>query len=432
MIRRTILLLLTLLSALILHSCDDLFGSKDDSTTDEIFEEGRRDPLLAEDVVGYAALLPFWNGFNAPTDVHIGFDELAYVTDSDGLHVLDRAGREFRTIPFDGAVSVTQDRLLNVYVSARIDTAIEVRLGGRDTTITWNLAAIYKLRGANGAGDLVYLDTLIHPFMDDSRSTQAARLNRLNRDSPENDELVELTGMAVLSDNTLYVTRRGPKNDASTIEAPDNTVLEYSAVVVDGEETDQMRNVRQIRTINARTPSLISGLGMSSITTYIGPPQRNRFEENRSFTIAQADLTRDIPFRVLQVVVEETPDGLVYRPNTALVAQDTADANRFLYEQFRFIQPTDLAFAADGTNYIFVTDAGTDSLYQFQINGFEGVNPPPGSDADKPIIVSFGGTGSGPKEFDNPSGVSYFREVVFVADRGNNRICRYKLTTDFE
>lgn len=95
--------------------------------------------------------------------------------------------------------------------------------------------------------------------------------------------------------------------------------------------------------------------------------------------------------------------------------------------------PTDIAFSGDDDAFIFVVDSETDSLYQFQSNGQEGVNPPVGADADsKKIVVSFGGEGAGPKQFMNPSGVAYYRTIVYVADTGNNRIARFKLTTDFE
>ena len=189
-------------SSLLLQGCESIFNSKDDSTTDEIFDEGRQDPQQGEDVVGYAALVPFWDGFEEPTDIFVGFDELVYVTDSEGLTVLDEAGRRFQTIPFDGAVAVTQDRLLNVYLAARIDTVIDIV----DPDVTWNLPVVYKIKNANGAGPLTIVDTLVHPFMDDSRGTQAARLSRLDKDSDINEELVEITGLTTLADNTLYVT----------------------------------------------------------------------------------------------------------------------------------------------------------------------------------------------------------------------------------
>jgi hypothetical protein len=171
---------------------------------------------------------------------------------------------------------------------------------------------------------------------------------------------------------------------------------------------------------------------MSDIISFVAPPQRESFSTNRSFIITQADQSMNIPYRVLWINAVETTDGLVFQPNTSLLQQDTSKANGFLYELNKFKEPTGLAYAADGTNYIFVTDAGTDSLYIFQYNGYEGVTPPVGSDSKKPVIVSFGGKGNGPKNLDDPSGVAYFDKVVYVADKNNNRITRYKLTTDFE
>ena len=421
-------ILLLALLGISIAGCDAIFDSKEDATTDEIFEVGKQDPKAATDVVGYAALLPFWDGFDNPTDIFIGYDELVYVTDNEGLHVLDLAGRVYRTIPLQNASDVTQDRKLNIYVAARYDTVIKAV----DSTYAWNLPAVFKIKNANGAGDLQFSDTLVYPFADASRNTFASKTVRLDTTRNDNYEKVEVTGLTCLADNNLYVSRVGPSNATNAIEAPDNIVLEYRPQVVGGEETEQMQNIRQIRTLSPTTPSLISGVGISDISSFIGPPQRPSKSDSRSFLLAQASQNQNIPFRVLWINAVFTTDGLVFQPNTTLLQTDTASANGFLYEQNKFQEPTGIAYASDGTNYIFVVDAGTDSLYQFQSNGHEGVNPPAGSSAEKPIIVSFGGEGSGPKNFNDPSGVTYFDQIVYVADKGNNRIARYKLTTDFE
>jgi len=167
-----------------LSSCDAIFGSKSDPITDDIFEQGRQDPNLIVDEVGYAALLPFWSGFDRPTDVYIGYDELVYVTDTNGLHVLDRAGREGNFIPLRGAVAVTQDRLLNVYVAARTDTVITAI----NPSITWDLAAVYKISGANGSGLTRIVQKMVHPFMDASRATTTTQRFRLDRTRSDNDD----------------------------------------------------------------------------------------------------------------------------------------------------------------------------------------------------------------------------------------------------
>ncbi len=418
-----------LLSVFLIYGCDQIFGTKGDTITDEVFEEGRQDPLTVLEEVGYAALLPFWDHFDQPTDVMIGFDELVYVTDATGLHILDRAGRHFRTIPLQGAVTAVQDRLLNVYVSARHDTIVSVI----DNDIVWNLPAIYKFQNP-GSGNTVILDKLVMPFHDGSRTTEVIQHSRLNPARDDNADKIEITGLAVLHDNVLYASRRGPRNFMGRAEAPDNTVLIFNHILdQDGNRTGKMDNIAQIRALNPNNPSLISGVGISDIATFVGPPQRENMSTDLSFFITQADPTQNIPYKVLWISAEMTLDGLAYRPRTQLLVQDTSRADRFLYEQDRFVKPSGVAYSADARGHIFVTDAATDSLYLFQSNGQEGVVPPAGSEtAKKAINVSFGGTGVGPRQFNEPSGVAYFRRVVYVADKGNNRISRFKLNTDFE
>ncbi len=418
-------------------SCEDIFSSKENDTTDEIFDEGQIDPTL-ENVDGYAPVLPFWGGanapldrqFNAPHDVHVGFDTFVYVTDNDGIHLLDRADLAPRiTVPLRGATAITQDRLLNVYVAARIDTVIE----SINPDITWDLPAIFKIKNMNGAGPLTFVDTLIFPFDDASLSTSAAQNARLDRNQDINYENVEITGLTVLGDNTLYVTRRGPFTENDQVGAPDNTVLEFRRIVEDDITTDKMENIRQIRTLNPTIPSLISGIGMSAITSFVSPPQRDSFTNERSFIIAQTDQQAEIPFRVLWINAVETVDGLIFEQNSNLLAQDTTQADGFLYETFKFIQPEDVTFGGDDDGYIFVVDAFQNRLYQFQQNGQEGVPPPAGAvDQSRQVLVSFGGFGADAKEFNNPTGVAYFDNIVYVADKGNNRISRFKLTSDFE
>ena len=429
MIRMKKLGFLIVLLAVFGTGCESIFGSKNDSTNEEIFDEGKIDPRL-ENVDGYAPVLPFWGGFDAPNDVHIGLDTFVYVTDNQGVHLLDRADLSpRRTIQLQGANAVTQDRLLNIYVSARIDTTIDKN----GVPTTFNLPAVFKIKNLNGAGDLEFVDTLIFPFDDASLSTSAAQNARLNKSSSNNYENVEITGITVLADNSIYLSRRGPLNSTNQVAAPDNTVLEFSRIEINGVATEKMTNVRQITTLNPTNPSLRSAVRLSSVASFVTPPQRDRLTDDRSFLIAQASQSQQIDFRVLWINAVETTDGLVFQQNSSLLAQDTSQANGFLYEPGKFQLPTDIAFSGDDDAFIFVVDSETDSLYQFQSNGQEGVNPPVGADANsKKILVSFGGEGAGPKQFRNPSGVAYYRAVVYVADTGNNRIARFKLTTDFE
>ncbi len=413
-----------LVAALLGTGCDDLLGTKSDETSREIFEAGRADPDVLKEVE-YVPLFPFFTQggdgttLQAPTDVYAGYDELLYITDARGLHVLDRAGRPATFLPIDGgATSVTQDRRFHVYVTARRDTT----LNGR----TWNLPVILHYDGLT-TGSPRLVDIIWHPFDDDSR--------RFNRPDPiETDEQVEFTGVGVLANNHILVTRRGPVNDVTSVILPHNTVLEFSPAGV---------NVQTIVALSPTVPSLRSAVNPTDIITFVQPPQRAFYPLEKNFILAQSPYpngeptsgTRDsLRFAVLSIQAVETPDGIEYRPDTEKlqVAANPDRGDRFLYDEFRFENPTDLMFAADGTNYLFVTDAGKDSLFVFTAQGIEGVAPPPGATSTRPVVVSFGGTGAGALQFNNPQGVAYFQRIVYVADTGNNRISRFRLNTDFE
>lgn len=85
-----------------------------------------------------------------------------------------------------------------------------------------------------------------------------------------------------------------------------------------------------------------------------------------------------------------------------------------IFAQNKFIQPEDVTIDEQGN--IFVVDAGSHRLLRFNSSGVE--------------KYSFGSVGTGEKQFQRPMGVAYFDKTVYVADTGNNRILRFKLSTD--
>jgi hypothetical protein len=387
--------------------CEFLLGSKQNDTVDEIFEQGAIDPNLNPNNVGYVPILPIWKGFSNPIDVFVGYDEMVYVIDDNGLNIMDQTGRIFETFPIPGATDVIQDRRLHTYVAGRV----EIEINGEKK----DLAAVYQLINTATASPIEIVDTLIHPFADLSRNNTQFR--------GQDDIDVEFTGLSVLSDNTLYVTRKGPRNDLASIARPDNTILFFD---------EKGTNIGYANGLNPVSSSLKSVLSPVSIATFVSPPQSlNGFSNSPEFVIVQSDLKAQ--YKVLWIKQYVDPEtGASYGENPELIDFDTSKAERFLYEPNRFQAPTDVFIATDFSGYIFVVDAGTDSLYQFTRKGFEGVNPPATSNITKQIIASFGGEGSGTFQFIDPSGVCYFRKTVYVADKGNGRIIRYKLSTDLE
>jgi hypothetical protein len=400
---------------MLISGCEFL-GNESDVTRDEIFEAGHIEPGLFKEVE-YVPLFPFYTTagdgglLQSPMDVYVGYDQFLYIVDARGLHVLDVAGRAANFIAIEGgAQSVIQDRRLHVYVTARRDTL----LNGR----TWNLPVVLHYEDIT-TGSPKLADTIWHPFDEDSR--------KFNRPDPiSTDEQVEFTGVAVLPDNSIYVSRRGPVNQLASVILPHNTVLEFDP---------EGLNVSAVIALNPNTPSVRSAINPSDVMTFVQPPQRQSFPGEKHFMITQTPGPgQELQFATLSIKAVVTPDGIVYRPDTEMigVSGDPDRGDGFIYEEGKFENPTDMAFAADGSNYIFVVDSGTDSLYAFTSRGVEGVAPPPGAGGSKPVVVSFGGEGDGALQFNDPNGVAYFNRIVYVADTGNNRLSRFRLNTDFE
>jgi hypothetical protein len=402
---------------LALASSCSIFGNKQDDQVDEVFEQGKIDPNLNPSTVGYVPVFPFFQGIENPVDIYVGYDELIYVVALNNeqnpldneLVILDQKGTINARININGATDVTQDRRLHTYVTGRVETAFG------------NRACVFRLTNT-ASGATQFVDTLIHPLCDDSRASTGNRF--------ANDEAVQFTGLATLYDNTLYVSRTGPINDVNSFVRPDNTVLVYDA---------EGKNTGYAQGLNPVSSSIKSALGISSIATQIGPPQRLQgMSTSKNFYITQADQSLSVEYRVLGISVVDDPElGTQYSESPSLLNFDFSKADRFLYESFRFKKPEDCYISPDNLQYTFIVDSGTDSLYVFTNQGFEGINAPANSGLKKQAIVSFGGPGadgtsSGPFSFNNPSGVCFFRRMIYVADKSNNRICRYKLSNDLE
>jgi hypothetical protein len=405
---------------LALLSACNIFGSKQNDTVDDVFKQGNIDPNLVPNNISYVPIYPFIPNVRNPLDVIVGYDDLVYVVaDNDENNIEDNEIMVFNgkaelvyRLAIPGATDIAQDRRLHTYIAGRYFSVADKSI---------NLAAVYHVENL-AAGKPKFNDTLKHFACDESRRNTAFR--------GQDDIAVAFTGLATLFDNTLYVARSGPRNDVTGIARPDNGVLVFNA---NGE------NIGFANGLNPTQSSLKSAAGITAIATQAGPPQRlSGISTSPNFYLALGNPNYALEYRALGIQATLDPDqGMVYGENTSLLNFDNTKADRFLYESFRFKQPSDIFFAPDANAYIFVTDIATDSLYVFTNVGFEGVNPPANSNIKKQINVSFGGSGadgkaSGPFNFIDPSAVCYYRRMVLVADKGNNRICRYMLNTDIQ
>lgn len=196
------------------------------------------------------------------------------------------------------------------------------------------------------------------------------------------------TGITVLPDNSYLVTRTGPSN-LSPID-PDDAVIQISA-------HDQFISpVPILRPVGNALNSLQQPSGISVVG-------------DRTYDFVFTQIGADMQFKVqwLEYRGGEISD---WRPKFT-----PADNTDFL-RVGRFVQPEDVTYDQFGN--IYVIDAGKDSLLKFNYAGIE-------------FRHSFGGTGSELNQFRNPRGVAFYDGILYIADTGNDRILRFRLSSDY-
>lgn len=391
--------LFCLAALLTLTGCEGFWGKKTDVSFIDV-------PVYNSRQVAYVPIQPAWDNVLRPVDVIAGYDQLIYVADglTHEIVAMDQAGNEQGRFPIPGLRQIAQDRTLDI-----------MALGTFDTTISgtpYSLAAIYRLELKNASGyglkHAVIQKKLVHPFYFKVSF------------KPTEDASDVFTGIAMRADNKYYVTRNGTNNSTLQFGGPDDGVLLF-------DDDDRFQTVLGISTSSGTFQNYF--VDPSSIVCLAQPPQSPFVEEDPDFIVSVTNGSTVL--KVVYVDAQETMDGNSYVLKQ-FTTTDTAAAENFLYTPYRFSHPADLAYTGDGTNYIFVLDDEKDSLLQFTNAGLEGVAAPAGSESKKNIRVSFGGLGDDLTQFRDPSGVAYLDQIVYVADAGNGRVLRFKLTTDFD
>ena len=377
-------------------SCENFLGDETDLDFIEVPEQTFRE-------VSYVPVQPIWDQFVSPSDIIAGFDELIYVVDeaAETVIVFDESGKELGRKFIQGAKAIAQDRSLNLLVIGTIT----------DTSNNSNVdrSCIYRLdlNGTMGYGlqFAKVVNTIVHPFY--------FKTTAISKDSE-----VKFNRITVLDDNSFYVSRSGPNNSTTQSGGPDDAILEFNK---------EDRFVTPIIVNDNRGARFLDFFKQPfAITSLVKPPQISA-DGRGDFIFTSLDPNGVLKVQYIQKI--ESVDGNAFVTKTDW-NNDPSLADRFINEPFRFGEAVGLEFTGDGTNYIFVVDRLKDSLYQFTANGLEGVQPPPASGETKFVRTSFGGSGQGPMQFDRPMAVAYKDRIVYVADAGNGRILRFKLTLD--
>lgn len=188
-------------------------------------------------------------------------------------------------------------------------------------------------------------------------------------------------------DNGYLVCRTGPAN-ASSFD-PDTQVLLLS-------ESDRVLSpLATLRPIGNALNSLAAPSGLR----FVSP-------SGRDFGFVQTGEQMQFKVQILRYTSGENAGWeQQYNP-----AQNPTD----LMIPRRFSRPEGIAF--DNQRSVYIADGGTDSVLVFNSSGRQ--------------TTSLGGSGSAPGKLRNPSAVAWFDRTLWVADRGNGRVVRFRLSTD--
>lgn len=380
-----------------LGGCEKYFGDKTDLDFIEIPDFQNRE-------IAYVPIQPAWQNLTEPTDVIAGFDELFYVADAATEQIIsfDEAGRELGRFKVQGVHALAQDRKLNLLALGTFNDTI--------AGVPYELTCLYRInmQGLSGYGirQAKIVNRIVHPFYFKSTFSSSDKDVRFNK-------------VAVLADNRYYLTRSGRDNNPVKFGGPDDAVLLFS-------ESDSLITPVNVTTSGGYFNDYFKK--PFAISSFVQPPQINARGGNE-FIFSSVSDNAVIKVQVIDYV--ETEFGASYQPR-AMQYEDYSKADGFLITPYKFNQPLGVTIAGDASQYIFVADALKDSVYQFTITGLEGVKPPPGSVSNKYQKASFGGTGKTLTTFNRPSAVAYKNKILYVADAGNGRILRFKLTLDFD
>lgn len=265
----------------------------------------------------YLEINPPFTGFNGPTALALGNDNLLYVADagSNRVVMMDVGGAVLgeRTILQPGALA--QDLRLDLFVGGTIAR------GNGDT-----VGAVFR----------IHLTQALHDF-------RAAQLDTIWKEDAHPQR--RFVGIAVMPDNTYLLARTGPDN--SSFIDPDTRIMRFSA-------QDQFI-----------TPVTDLATGTGTGITFINKLTNIRaFPNSHDFVLLQS--SEGVAYGAIWMVYQQSSDfeGWLPKFNPTNVIQGTVDfirPNRFFY-------PTGVAMDSRRLD-VFVVDANQDSVFKFNSRG---------------------------------------------------------------
>lgn len=342
----------------------------------------------------YIQMQPVWTGFYKPKDITIGFDDILYITepDSNRIVMVNLAGSLLGYSQYvKHPVAITEDRRFNLIIACEYDTTV----GGQRVTV----AAIAKISLFDYQHEIANAPVKI--VLHESPQRQIVR-------DPLGGVLSgrTYTGVAVLPDNSYYVTRTGNQN-VSPVD-PDNRILHF-------DKYDRPYPSELIDYVPSPINLTPTGTGLVAINSLSNITTFNTKQFGTDFIVTQTD-----PQNAYKV------KWFTFSPATDL--QAPAWVSKFSLDPSDYSPPvlpaiisnifvSPQAVTIDDRSNIYVIDSGLDSLMKFDLKG-------------RLLHESFGPAKSGNSLLD-PTGVAFYDKTLYISDTGHDRILRYRLSTDF-
>lgn len=312
--------------------------------------------------------------FNRPADIYLGADNFLYVCDTgnDRIVMLDVGGQiQGISQPIPHPEAVTQNDSLQLLIVNKTNVVFRIDL----TNVSHDIAS--------APVEKVF-----------EQSSKPSR---------------QFTGISVYNGFEYYVT---------VVDVADsNTVFKEFSFIYD---------FNRNHTLKGPLPMNVNGTGLFSAIVPTGiVTLRERWldistsgERSPAFYFSHIGRTSQLEpnnFKVQHITTTIQQGEVVLIPNTGLIGED-------LYKIDLRANIEDIAI--DRSGFLFVVDAGgfgtTPGFYRYSSLGKK--------------LQSLTGEGSGDSQFKAPKGIAVLpfleQQVVFVADTGNNRILRFKLSTD--
>ncbi len=316
----------------------------------------------------YVQQTPIWTGFNAPEDVLLGKEPLVYVADTKN----NRIAQLDLSGAEIGSISITNPRALaqdnNFDILVIADTIL--------TSTGDTLSVLYRIKLVGPPANGIITNGVLLRLLSSDYPTPLTSRKR------------KFTSVATYPDNSVLVSRRGPDN-VNNLD-PDNAIIKCKGV--------------NTVTVELYTGFQVTGNGVYSIDKVSGLTAAG----NNNFDFLLTRNTTQNGFKAEWFEYDNSTGAF----NPRFLPEGNQDILKL-----EFGLPEDIT--TDPNKNIFIVDAGKDSLYKFNSSG-------------KLLKESFGGNATSQNNLSGPKGVAFFNRVLYIADTGNNRIVRYKLSTDLQ